>query len=133
MNLYQRQRLLRGGGRGPVPQDAATPRRPVGRSLTRLAASAAAYKHLRGHATDAFTSPYSGIGVEGRDRAASHEVVAPPTLNRQSCSYLWEGSTLVKRAVSKRAAVALSRGVRLSVGEGDSTYLGSGTEAPEGP
>lgn len=109
-----------------------TPRpRRVSRSQTvdRLLTTLHLWRKGRGHApvagaaTDAYLSPGSGVGVQGRDRAAHHQVEAPPELTHPDLTHLWEGSRIVQRAVAKRAAVAISRGVRLSMQQGQTRWL----------
>jgi phage-related protein (TIGR01555 family) len=85
---------------------------PVRRGAARLRA-----------ATDSqITNPYSGVGTT-RDRSTATTVAAPPILDQVTLDDLFAGSKLVRRIVSKRAAVALSRGVRWQLVEGDAEAL----------
>lgn len=83
-------------------------------SSHRRASLLGGYRLSRGHATDSYRSPKSGIGMSGSDRTYYHEVAPPDVLTPLDLLNLWEGSQIVRRAVGKRAAMALSRGVRLS-------------------
>lgn len=65
----------------------------------------------------------SGMGRSSRDRSVHTELAQVPALDRDTLERMFRKSVLARRIVSKRAAVAISKGVRLSVQRGDAAWL----------
>lgn len=123
--LLTRARAWFSGAGVPAPDEYArmTRRQKRERAHKLLVQLAADGGVRRGAAVDAFRSPGSGIGEQGRDRAEERQVAPPVRLTQQELTWLWESSQIIKRACSKRAQVALKRGAQLSVEEGQTAYL----------